>query len=95
MKILQDGDDIEYREELREYNARARQYDENKSKTYVIIMDYCNKTIQNRIEEVKDFESRIRNDPLELLKEIKTKMYDLARAKYEYVPNYGNIGTNT
>ena len=85
MKILQDGNDIEYREELREYNARARQYEENKSKTYAIIMDYCNKTMQNRIEEVKDFELRIRNDPLELLKEIKTKMYDPARAKYEYV----------
>ena len=85
MKILQDGNDIEYREELRKYNARARQYEENKSKTYAIIMDYCNKTMQNCIEEVKDFELRIRNDPLELLKEIKMKMYDLARAKYKYI----------
>ena len=51
--------------------------------------------MQNRIEEVKDFESRIRNDPLELLKEIKTKMYDPARAKYEYVMITRDIGTDT
>ena len=74
LQVLQDGHDIEYHEELCEYNARARKYEENKSKTYAIIMDYCNKTMQNRIEEVKDFELRIRNNPLELLKEIKTKM---------------------
>ena len=74
MKILQDSKDIKYHEELCEYNAGARQYEENKLKTYAIIMDYCNKMMQNRIEEVKDFKSRIRNDPLELLKEIKTKM---------------------
>ena len=85
LQIEQEGYDIEYKEELRKYNIRKDVYEENKVKAYALIFGYCNKTMQNRIEESKDFESIIRDDPLELLKEIKKKMYDPARAKYEYV----------
>ena len=41
--------------------------------------------MQNRIEEVGNFESEIRNDPFKLMKLIKLKMYGHVRAKYEYV----------
>ena len=85
LQIEQEGYDIEYKEELRKYNIRKDVYEENKVKAYALIFRCCNKTMQNRIEESKDFESVIRDDPLELLKEIKKKMYDPARAKYEYV----------
>ena len=40
--------------------------------------------MQNCIEETPGFETRIRDDPLELLQEIKKKMYNPARSKYEY-----------
>ena len=41
--------------------------------------------MNNRIEEVSDFEGRIRDNPIELFKKIKEKMYDPARAKYKYI----------
>ena len=76
---------MEYTEDLRNYNVRKYAYEENKHKAYALIFGYCNKIMQNRVEEASDFEIRIRNDPLELLREVKTKMYDPARAKYEFV----------
>jgi uncharacterized glyoxalase superfamily protein PhnB len=49
-------------------------------KAYALISStYCNKTMQNRVEEHPKFESIIRNDPIELLNEL---MYDQIRAKY-------------
>jgi len=60
-------------------------YEENKVKAYALIFSYCNKTMQSRIEESRDFEDKIRDNPLRLLEEIKRKMYDPARAKYKYV----------
>ena len=45
---------------------------------------HCNKTMQNRIEETTNFEDEIRDDPIELLKSIKKKMCDPARAKYAF-----------
>jgi hypothetical protein len=54
-------------------------------KAYALIFStYCNKTMQNRIEEHPDFESTIRDDPIELLEKIKVLMYDPIRAKYPY-----------
>ena len=38
----------------------------------------------NRIEEVSNFESEIRNDPFKLLELIEMKMYGQMRAKYKY-----------
>ena len=76
IKIEQDGYDLEYTENLPNYNTRLYTHKENKHKAYSLIFGYCNKIMQNRIEEISDFETRVRNDPLVLLEEIKTKMYD-------------------
>ena len=40
--------------------------------------------MQHRIEEYPDFESKIQNDPVELLKATKIVMHDPIRAKYPY-----------
>ena len=41
-------------------------------------------TIQSRVEEHPDFETTIRDDPIELLKTINILMHDTVRAKYPY-----------
>ena len=84
-QMEQAGNDLEYKEHLRMYNSRVEVYKENRVKAYALIFGYCNKTMQHRIEETGYFETTIRNDPFKLLEEIKTKMYDPARAKYEYI----------
>jgi len=54
-------------------------------KAYALIYsNYCNRTMQVRIEEHRDFESTIQNDPIKLLKAIRVLMHDPARAKYPY-----------
>jgi len=51
----------------------------------LIFGTYCNHTMQLRIEEHKDFESTIKNDPIALLKTIRILMHDPQQAKYPYV----------
>ena len=48
----------------------------------MIWKSYCSKEVQVAIEEISDFDSRIKNDPLELLKEVETLMHVPQRAKY-------------
>ena len=58
----------------------------NLSKAYALIFqNYCHKTIQNRIEEKPDFDTKIRNNPIELLKTIREVMHVPAWAKYLFV----------
>ena len=85
LRLLQDGYDLDYTEALRAYNANREQYDDNKKKAYATIFGLCNKVMKSRIEEMSTFDTTIRNDPFELLNAIKEKMYDPARAKYEFV----------
>ena len=75
-------DAIEYQEMFRERRERKKIYDDNKKKGYAFILTYCNTTMQTRIESDSDFESKIKNNPFELLKAIKKKMYDPSKTKY-------------
>ena len=82
-KIDQDGKDIDYQAKLTRFLEREDTLDENLLKAYALIFsNYCSKTIQNRIEEHPDFESVIRDDPIELLKAIKVLMHEIARVRY-------------
>lgn len=85
LNLKQQGYDIKYKEELRTYNICKEVYAENKPKAYALIFGYCNKVMQNRIEENPKFETDICDKPIEVLGKIKRKMYDPARGKYEYV----------
>jgi hypothetical protein len=55
------------------------------TKAYALIFStYCNKTMQNRVEEHPEFETTIRDDPIELLNKIKVLMQDPIRAQYPF-----------
>ena len=55
------------------------------TKAYALIFsNFCNKTMQNRVEEHPEFETTIRDDPIELLNKIKVLMHDPIRAKYPF-----------
>ena len=84
-EVLQEGYDILYKAQVGKYIDRISILAENLAKAYALIYStYCNRTIQHRIEEHPDFESKIRDDPIELLAAIKILMHDPARAKYPY-----------
>ena len=79
----QESHDMDYKEALRSYNTRNETFKENKTKAFTYIIEFCNKTMENRIHEGTNYDA-ILGDPNALLVEIKTKMHDPARAKYTY-----------
>jgi hypothetical protein len=55
------------------------------NKTYSLIyLQHCNKTIQDRIHAHPDFETKIKNDPIKLLKAIEILINNQVRARYLY-----------
>jgi hypothetical protein len=81
----QPGKDILYQAELERYLERKDTLEQNLTKAYALIFStYCNKAMQNRVEEHPKFETTIRDDPIELLNKIKVLMHDPIRAKYPF-----------
>ena len=81
-KIEQEGYDVLYTAEVQNYMDRKNTFETNLGRAYALILStYCNGTMQHRIKEHPDFESKIQNDPIELLKAIKIVMHDPIRAK--------------
>ena len=84
-KMEQDGLDILCQAKITRFLEREEVLDQNLNKACALICStYCDKTMQNRIEEHPDFESKTRDDPIEPLKAIKVLMHDPIRAKYPF-----------
>ena len=84
-RMEQSGLDIVYQAQITRYIERVETLDQTLTRAYALIYStYCNGTLQNRIEEHPDFEKKIRDDPIELLKVIQILMHDPVRAKYPY-----------
>ena len=84
-KIEQEGYDVLYTAEVQNYMDRKNTLETNLGRAYALILStYCNGTMQHHIEEHPEFDSKIQNDPIELLKAIKIVMHDSIRAKYPY-----------
>jgi hypothetical protein len=70
------------------YTKRKHELEDNMNKTYSLIyliyLQHCNKTIQDRIHAHPDFETKIKNDPIELLKAIKILINNPVRARYPF-----------
>ena len=66
-KIEQEGYDVLYTAEVQNYMDRKNTLETNLRRVYVLILStYCNGTMQHRIEEHPDFESKIQNDPIDV-----------------------------
>ena len=84
-KLEQDGFDMRYQAEIKQFLDQQSGLEENLMKAYALIFGtYCSKAIQSRVEEHPDFETTLRDDPIELLKTINILMHDTIRAKYPY-----------
>jgi hypothetical protein len=81
----QEGYDILYKAEIDMYTKRKHELEDNMNKTYSLIyLQHCNKTIQDRVHAHPDFEPKIKNDPIELLKAIEILINNPVRARYPY-----------
>jgi hypothetical protein len=64
---------------------RKHELEDNLNKTYYLIyLQHCNKTIQDRIHAHPHFKTKIKNDPIELLKAIKILINNPVSARYPY-----------
>jgi hypothetical protein len=81
----QEGYDILYKAEIDMYTKRKHKLEDNMNKTYSLIcLQHCNKTIQDRMHTHPDFETKIENDLIKLLKAIEILINDLVQARYPY-----------
>ena len=88
-KIEQDGLDIIFQTTIKQFLDREQTLDDNLDKAYALIFGtYCSKAIQSRIKDHPEFESRIRDDPIELLSTIRVLMHDTVRARFPYATLY-------
>ena len=56
---------------------------ENETKAFSLILNsYCTKPMQNRVQDHPKYESKIMDDPVRLLEEIKTLTHDTVQAQY-------------
>jgi hypothetical protein len=79
----QEGYDILYKAEIDMFTKRKHKLEDNMNKMYSLIyLQYCKKTIQDRIHAHPDFETKIENDPIKLLKAIEILINDLVQARY-------------
>jgi hypothetical protein len=83
--IEQEGYDILCKAEIDMYTKRKHKLEDNMNKTYSLIyLQHCNKTIPDRIHKHLEFETKIKNDPIGLLKAIEILINDLVKARYPY-----------
>ena len=84
-KADQVGLDMMYQAEIDTWVLRKAQFEDNLNKTYSLIMSkYCSKAIHERVEAHPEFDTKIIDNPIELLKAIKILMHDPVRARYPY-----------
>ena len=91
-KLEQDGIDMIYEAEIKQFLERGRALEDNLNKAYALIFGtYCSKAIQSWLEEHSNYETTIRDNPIELLKTVSVLMHDTVRAKYPYASLYDTM----
>jgi hypothetical protein len=63
--------EMEFRLDYEEYKRRDSHYNNNLIKAYAMIWERCTKSMKQKIEARKDFQSKVEDNPIELLKAIK------------------------
>jgi hypothetical protein len=83
--LEQEGFDTLYKAEIDIYTKRKHEFEDNMNKMYsLIFLQHCNKTIQDRITGHPEFDNKIENDPIELLKAIEILINNPVREIYPY-----------
>jgi hypothetical protein len=83
-KELQEYDtkhyDMEFKAEYDAFMKHKQFYEANTTQAYTLLWEQCAKSMQGEIETNEKFESTIKGNPIELLKLIQTKLFELSRA---------------
>jgi len=83
--------EIEFKEATSRFLTRKQQYEENLYKAYALIWERCSQSMKNKIVNLSTFKSNIKNNPIELLKEIKRNALNYQEYKYDMAIMYDAI----
>jgi hypothetical protein len=75
--------EMEYKAKLSKALHRTGIYDDNLVKSYALIWERCNTTMQSRLEQRIDYKTTIYNDPIKLLKAIKEHALNYQETRYK------------
>ena len=74
------------------YLEKNSEFEENWKKAYAFIFEqYCGKEMQISLKELETFETSVKGDPLELLRQVKVLMHTPIRARYPYLTLAENL----
>jgi len=74
---------IQYAEDIKDWNKERKQFEDALLKANGLIWsDYMSKSMMYKVEQHPEFASKIKGDPVELLKAIKLLMHDTIRSQY-------------
>ena len=83
LRFEQETADIKFKSKWDEYTKEKSQFDEEWSKAYSLVFQtYCTSEMKSALKELPDFESRIQDDPLEILESISKLMHTPMKACY-------------
>ena len=74
---------IEFKAEFDSFMKRKQCLETNTTKAYAFLWDQCAKGMQSKIEARTDYNIKINNDPIELLKAIKQHALNYHEHRYE------------
>ncbi len=81
--IQQAGYDMMHQAQCNRFVEHTENLEQGLKRAYALIFsNYCSRTMQLRVEELPDFDTKIENDPIALLEVIKVLMHDPIRAQY-------------
>ena len=84
---------MEFKEEYAAYMRRKQMYRSNKTKAFAFLWEHCAKSMQNKILSRKDYESTVKDNPIELLKAIKQHALNYQENRYEMAIIYDALKT--
>ena len=83
LEQLQKGLDIEYEAAMHMFIERKILLEENETKSFSLILNnYCTKPMMNRVQDHPKYDTKIIDNPVRLMEEIKILTHDTVRAQY-------------
>ena len=74
--------ELYYEAQVKEFVSRVNRYEDNKGRAFALIFSQCDKTLQNKILSLADYEAAVKGNPIEMLVRIQQLSIQFQEKKY-------------
>ena len=74
--------EMDYSQDLKMYTDKVETYINNRERVAGLLWNRCNKAMQSKIENRSEYESKIKGNPIEMLKAIKQHALSFQETKW-------------